>query len=475
MLSRVAQIVLVGFLLGVAVASVYSISAWLLGLFVCVGMLLIMSWRRGGWWLYAFLVVMGAVIGVARVYVSSTPNTYEHRYGETMDVTGRVIADPVRTGNREELLILPEKETQVVKAVLFRNLTYARLGDRVWLRGLLSQPQNFSGFDYADYLRRQGIYAEVKRPQVVVLQRGSWSPARALAELKEVLVNRAGIRYTTPASALILGVLLGQKRDIPKESKDDFTRAGLSHIVAVSGYNMSILAGLCGGLAWYLGRRWTNAITLALVWNFVCLVGFSASVVRSAIMASLLAVAQLLGRGYNGYYLLFITAALMVMVSPELLVRDIGFQLSFSATFGVICFGRFWSERSAHHWWWGMIAPTFGAIVFTAPLIGLHFGTLSFVAPLANLFVLPLIPPLMLLGALGLLPIIGFGPAILAEKIADLILRLAQFFANQTFATISFRAPTWFYLLILGLFSVLTVLFLRSKQRLPGTKENVKI
>ncbi|MBN2085325.1 MAG: ComEC/Rec2 family competence protein [Anaerolineales bacterium] len=297
--------------------------------------------------------------------------------------------------------------------------TELRYGDRLRLSGVLGPPPVIQGFDYADYLARQGIYGILSEPTIRSVTHGEGSPIfsalfayrrRALETLKKL--------FPEPECALLSGILLGEESTIPVTLQESFSRTGTSHIVAISGFNISIIAGIFLSLAKRLPRRipgWLAAILgIAL---YTVLVGAAASVVRAAIMGAMAIFARQSGRRSHGLTSLAFTGAVMTVFSPWIL-WDIGFQLSFAATLGLILYAdplqngverlllrRMPKEkaRAAASTAGEIILMTLAAQITTLPVLLLYFNNLSLSAFLINPLVLSVQPLVMIAGGLGLL------------------------------------------------------------------------
>lgn len=180
--------------------------------------------------------------------------------------------------------------------------------------------------------------------------------------------------------------------------RNSFRRTGTSHILAASGYNVSVVVGWTMlVLGKWLHRRLAIGLGLASIVVYVFLAGATAAVVRAGIMATAAWLGQLWGREADAFWLLGLAIWAMLMVNPGYL-SDIGWQLSVAATLGIL-----WFKPAGDLW------TTLAAQVTTLPLILHHFGNLSPIAPVANVLLLWLVPPIMQISALGLV----IGPATL--------------------------------------------------------------
>ena len=274
-------------------------------------------------------------------------------------------------------------------------------GDRVALHGAVEAPPRIEGFDYPAYLARQGIGAVVRSFEVARTGHPGSGVTDGLAGLRHLLAAGLDDMVPEPEAAFGVGILLGIRTGIDPALGDAFARAGLTHVVAISGWNIAIVTALAAAALRPLrrrpGGRWSESAAIAaVVASYVVLVGASASVVRAALMAGALLVARLGGsRGHAVSALAF--AVLLMLVAAPALLWDVGFQLSALATAGLLAFAEPVDARLG-----GLprvvrepIALTVSAQLATLPVILASFERLSLVAPLANVLVVPLVPLVM--------------------------------------------------------------------------------
>jgi len=225
-----------------------------------------------------------------------------------------------------------------------------------------------------------------------------------LLRLRATITGRLTKLFSAREAGLLNGILLGDTTAMPKSALDDFRRTGTTHIVALSGFNVTIiLTALGAALLPWLGQRWSVVVGLLLVVLFVVLTGASASVTRAAVMAGAVQSARLLGRPMHADRLLLYVVLLMSLQNPWLLWHDLGFQLSMTSTFGLLQIRPALEQYSK--WiptWWEVrdnLLSTIAASIASAPLLLVTFSGWSLVSFLANVIVLPTIPVIMALGA----------------------------------------------------------------------------
>lgn len=320
-----------------------------------------------------------------------------------LKITGKIITAP-DTSTSSRFILKAEK--------------FEQFGNWYPLKGLVYADVQAIDYEYGDTLQVQGAFTEpkyrypivdayVKNPSVTVLgKNGGNIFFKYLFRFKKFLTLRFAQLYPEPAAGFLPGILLGSKSAIPKMMIDDFKKTGLSHIIALSGFNIVILISFVSSLLSFLPRKISTPVCIAVIIVFTMLVGAGASVLRAAIMGSLTLVAKLFGRKAAGMRTLFLTAYVMAFFDPLSIAYDIGFQLSFAATAGILIFTRRFQEFfGALPNFFAMrdsFATTLAAQVFTLPIIFFYFRGVSLIAPVSNILVLPFIPILMLGGALSL-------------------------------------------------------------------------
>jgi competence protein ComEC len=292
-------------------------------------------------------------------------------------------------------------------------------GDVVRLRGHLKTPPENEDFSYQDYLARQGILAYMPDAEATRLPFTGGNPVlRLVYTFKDHAIANVYRIFPDPEASLLAGILLGDDNGLPADLQQAYKNTGTAHIIAISGFNIAIIAALFVSLfSRLLGARKGAIAAVVGITIYTVLVGASASVVRAAIMGGLAIFARQVGRRQNGLNTLSFTAAVMAIFNPNML-WDVGFQLSFAATLGIILYagpfqdwavrliGRFTSPEKAKKYA-GPISEyllfTLAAQLTTLPIMAYQFGRVSLIAVLANPFILPVQPAVMVLAGLALL------------------------------------------------------------------------
>ncbi len=476
MIAKCLRIFLLGFIAGVGLGSVFLAPRYFY--FIAAGTiaaLLLMSLftRRA---LLIVCVVMGASFGVWYISRTFTPNQFVEQFGSSIDAEGIISVEPEVVAQNQSLTIRLDNYDQELRAFVYQP-TLAHLGDRVWVRGVLELPKDFDNFDYVGYLQRYNVYANLKKPRIIVLKPIGTTWRTPFYQLRRYLLKEVTSRFAPEPGSLIAGMLIGYRKSMSDETTETFRKTGLMHVVAVSGFNMTILASACMVMSSYIGRKAAGIATILSIFCFVMIAGMSASVIRSAVMALLLVAAQFSGRLYNSRHALILTAGIMVMLNPRIVLWDVGFQLSVVATAGVLYAYELRVDSESNSASLSFIWPSLGAIIATAPLVAFHFQTLSLVALPANLLLLPLVPWIMLFGALSFAPLIGSGFGLIASMLAGLMLHAVKWLALVPYSSVNFEPSAQVVLACYGaLFLIVQfVLFRRHNQVLPKVKNYDKL
>lgn len=286
-----------------------------------------------------------------------------------------------------------------------------RPGDRVFASCLFSEPRTIAGQPRRRVqLARKGIFVECRSGSAsieAVVPIRIPSPDAALARWRQSVSDRISSRLPPEEAHLLAGMLYGDAA-FSREELERFRASGLLHLVAVSGSNIGIVlqAAMAAAFRLRLPRRRATVIAIGFLLGFVAFVGPGASVLRAAVMGVGLVVARAVGRRAIAWRALLVAAFVLNAWNPWFLIFDAGFALSFLAMWGLLA----WTPRFAARLPWiperlgfrEAAASTLGASLATGPYLAWGFGSVAFAGLVTNLLVAPLVPWIMLLGAVGL-------------------------------------------------------------------------
>ncbi len=473
--SRGVLIFIWSFLVAVVVSSFISVS-YVFSLFFFILSLLIL----GGEKLYKgkleFEIILvsiflsGFALGIWRYEFKDNHESIEPTF------TGIIVSEPEQKENTTRFVFRSENGEKVqVSSGLYTQIAY---GDEVKLEGKLKQPEiidDGSGrpFDYAAYLSKDDIYYVMDFAKVTTLSSGNGNRVKAfLYRTKNNFVEKIREILPEPESSLLAGLIVAGKASMPKNILEEFRRAGVIHIVVLSGYNITIVAEFI--------RRFFQKILLTKRINvlvdpnhlpklaaslsllgillFVLMTGAEATVVRAALMVLVVILAKLLGRDYSASRALLVAGFLMILENPKILLFDPSFQLSFLATCGLIYISPIMDKfleklRMGEGELRSTLATTIATQITVLPLLIYSVGDVSIVSLPANLLILLLIPYTMGIGFLATLiayvsPVIALPLSYIAHLMLAWIIWVSHFLGNLSFATINIPLPAWLVIIV---------------------------
>lgn len=478
--SGVFIFVLSGFIIGAVAAPLLKIGRANLNQLIIVLILLIAAvvvvWPKKEWRLMSLgaLFLFLSFLRFAMTEPPLAPSNLIFYHDRLVAVEG-IISDEPSFDNKQKIILEVAKLKVITsdddarsvsgKAILYldRYPEY-HYGDLLSLNCNLTKPldsaEGEQKFSYPAYLARQGVWSVCLNGRIkeVLPGHGNWIYGKILA-FKNVLVEGVNKILPEPQSSFLGGLLYGARQSIPTDLKNAFSRTGTAHIVAVSGYNITIIAAailaILQGLS--VPRKRAFWVSVVLIVVFVMLTGASASVVRAGLMGIIVLWARHLGRLSQVGRVLIFTAFLMLLFNPRLIFFDAGFQLSFASTLGILYLSPI-LENYSRRWpkifgFKESLLTTLSAILATAPLIAYSFGSFSLVAPIVNLLILPTIPYTMALGfgamILGLLyfPLGQVWGSVVWLPLTYII-KVVEYFSSWGWSSVAVPQVSWWVMLL---------------------------
>lgn len=433
--------------------------------------------------LYSSLFLCFLSLGIVRTEVASwqfDSSPLESSLGESVTLEGVIAREPEYKERTVQLYVRTETDTVLVTTDRLSKLSY---GDRVIVAGKLQRPDAFEtdlgrSFDYPGYLRARGVEYRISFAEVQTVDSGEGNPIIAsLLFAKSAFINSIQRIIPEPAVGLGSGLLLGVKSALGADIEADFRRTGIIHIVVLSGYNvMLVVAFIMFCFSFFLSLRMRVVAGIVAIIAFALIVGLSATVVRASIMAVFVLLAQVLGRRYDVLRGLLLAGVVMLLINPYLLIYDVGFQLSFMATLGLVLIVPQLEEMMfAQNKLLGIkefFLATVSTQIAVLPLLMYHIGEISVISVVVNILVLPIVPVAMLLtfltGLLGFFSLpLGSLVGYLATLTLKYILVVAKWFGSLSFAAVPvppFSALGMF--LLYGCLLLVGVFFVSRKKQL---------
>jgi competence protein ComEC len=364
--------------------------------------------------------------------------------------------------------------TGLVLVQTARHPAYA-YGDQLQIQGRLETPPELEDFSYRDYLARQGIHSMIQYGRITLLSHGHGDPFHRLVyAVKDHLQATIARLFPEPSASLLTGILLGVDTGIPRSLLEDFNATSTTHIIAISGFNIAIVAGAIGLLTRrFLGSYRSALVSMLAIALYTILVGANAAVVRAAITGGISLLAIIAGRRTFALASLAAAALAMTLWNP-LLLWDVGFELSFAATLGLILLvrpmeegfrallSRFQPEERAASIVQLLGDPllvTTGAQLAVWPITLYYFHRLSLVSPLTNFLIIPAQPAVMIVGGLATLlgavhPLLGQPVASVAWLFLAYTIRIAELTARLPFSSVELgpfsAGAMWLYYALFG-------------------------
>ncbi len=399
------------FILGIALGSwLWVVDLWIMGSLIFAALLLL-----AGIFIKKLQVILpgvfllGACVGLFFINVANVRLRDVQRKDYALpniQITVRVESEKRTYSKYISYITKPLRSNEKILLLTAKGNDYL-YGEELRLQGRLESPHNSSGFGYKAYLAKDKIYWIMPFPSISRISGSEYSLKDKF--YRRIYFLRAKIRqsliksFPQKEASFLRAILLGDKGVIREEMRNDFARSGTSHIVALSGLHLSIIAVFIFEFLLLIGlwRKQATLLVIIFLVAFVLFMGARASLVRAALMAVFALLALSSGSVFQSEIILIYAAFLMLAFNPLLLRYDISFQLSFLAVAGIFSLyppiGYFLSKLKLPKKIGDILGATLAAQIFTLPLVAYNFHTISFVAPLANFIVLLMLP--LVLGA----------------------------------------------------------------------------
>jgi len=389
--------------------------------------------------------------------------------------TGIVVSEPEDKENFKRFVMRADNgEKVLVSAPLYSTVQY---GDKVEVTGKLEEPGMIEDFDYGKYLAKDDVYYTSSFAEVGILSSGHGNPIKSvLLKVKGSVVSKAREIWAEPYASLLTGLIVSGKESMPKSILEEFRRAGVIHIVVLSGFNITLIADFLRKLfQWIFIYAKLPAVpqaaagaSIAGIVLFVIMTGGEATVMRAAIMAITVIAAKLFGRKYSAPRALLLAGFIMLLENPKILVFDPSFQLSFLATLGLIYFMKPIDKRLGRvPTFWNMrenLAQTLATQFAVLPALIYMMGDVSLVSIPANLLILTAVPYTMFVGFLAIIAafissIIAWPLTFATHLLLSWILFVSHTLGNLSFATMSVPAVSIWVIVFVYLIFTLAVTF----------------
>lgn len=459
--SKVLFYFCLSFIFGIALSSFLKITQLFLLGFLSCGVILIFLSSKYEKLMFFGLFVLFFVLGAWRHQTSLLKienSKIKNLIGKEIIITGLVDKEPEI---KERITQLEVKVGDLGKILITtRKYPEYKYGDKLKISGTLENPDVIEGFNYRDYLAKDGILAVMDFPKMETIDKSLGSSLMStLFFLKEKLKESLNRALPRPHSGILEALLFGEENNISSEWKEKFNLTGTRHIAAVSGLNITIISAILLNFLLILGfwRQQAFYFSIIILTSYILMIGAPASGVRAGIMAILFLLAQHFGRLSSASRLVVLAATVMLAANPLLLKSDVGFQLSFLAVMGLIylqpVFSNLFKKIPNTFQLKSSLASTLSAQIFVFPILVYNFGQISLISPLANILILPFIPFVTIFGFIfsfvgiffrSLGQILSWPVYLILAYIAKVI----DFSSEISLASLIFKNISWVFLFI---------------------------
>jgi competence protein ComEC len=430
------------FLLGVVLETIFTGSFYLVLSFVLLASLYFFLSRKI---IFAFLVLV-AVLGAVYTSVFSylQLKNINIPFGKNENFSG-IVKEAKTAGNYQELEISLTGQNSGLVSVRTNLYPEFEYGDLISLKGIINRPQD----EFKEYFLSRGIFGEINFPGIKLLDKNKGNFLKAgLIVFRQKIVNIFKENLPKEKAAFLTGITIGGKEDFSKEFKEKMSLSGTTHLVALSGYNISVIAWAAGLLfASFFSGTVSFYLSVLTIVLFVIMAGAEASIVRAAIMGVIVLLSGQAERLFSSRNAIVLAAFIMALFNPGVLIFNVGFQLSFAALLGIVYLAPalkdlFKIQTGGFLSWKENAITTVAAQIMAMPVLLYSFGSFSFASLFANILILGFIPATMAIGfimaAVGLISLAGQA-SFLAKILGELanIMISYEFFIINIFSRFS--------------------------------------
>ena len=371
-------------------------------------------------WIFLLVLVIAVSVRVL-LSIFFTPHLFN---GQELSLTTILLSDPAQTGRFAHVTVwysngfstVPLFVTLLSPSTLHYGQTITLSGKVQFLEKIASTQENKvidnKKLSMAMYLPK--IEAGNEKNNIFLSL--SFFLRHALQKFYENI-------FSQEDAALLIGIVLGVKGSFSKDFATALQLSGVTHVIAASGMNVTMVSGFFTGMfSQFFKRQWVVILTITVLIFYCVISGLQPSILRATIMLVFMLLGQLFGRQYTPLYGLLLAAGSMLLVSPTLL-WDIGFQLSFASTLGIMYIKPHIPVLPLIG---EDVTTTISAQLATLPILLGSFGTYGLLSVVVNALVLWTIPPLMVLGGVG--GLVGLAVAPVGKGILFLCLPFLWYF-----------------------------------------------
>ena len=410
------------------------------------------------------LLLYGSILMIVLLRVLLTPPPADLPDGASVTARMRLTTTPQLVFGKEQLTVTIRGQKVILIVPQYSGYNY---GDLLMVNGTLKRT----------VLSGERIVYSIYYPKIQLVVNDTALPYKLAGFVRGKVEETFATYLSSDQAGLLTGIVFGISQNVDRELKTAFQVTGVTHVIAASGMNVTLLASfVLPLLTKFLKRQQSLIVLIGILVFYTVLSGMSASIVRATLMASIGFIGLLLGRQRTAFISFFLTGCIMICITPTVL-SDIGFQLSFAATAGMLVVRPLlpsFSKIPLVSLVEEDISATIAAQITTLPILLFYFHTLGLLAILVNTLVLWTIAPMMMIGSVA--AVIGLVSTQLGGLIAFLCLPFLLYFLSiiHLFATFTpvLTITDLPVFLVLGYYLVVfaVVLFLLKRRSLAAAK-----
>lgn len=459
-IKRPALIIAIGMVAGIMYGLYFKISIAITSIFLIILIIKFLNNRKQ---IYFFFMKKRKIIQIllisaiiSNLYFNLINLRYEKSYTkipEKIKENATIISEAKETEYYYgyNVKIKGKKFIMYVKKKDYPKFQY---GEYIQVCGEYSKPEearNYKGFNYKEYLKTKGIYGSIKVENIQSLKKNNVNIFLKVSNcIRNKIIKTAHQILPNQEGSLLTGILIGEKSDIPEEITESFSKASISHILAISGTHISYIIL---GITYILNKSKTSKrlsyiITIITLVLFMFVTRFTPSVVRASIMGIIMLFAKVIYRKSDTLNSIAISLILILIFNP-FAINDIGLELSYLGTIGIVLlnkkvksiFSKYINEKVSI-----AISITISAQIMVLPITILKFNTITPYFMLANITAVPLAGVIILMGYINIFIAILYKPAgtilgKLLKLIVEILINIAKFTSKLPFSSISIITP----------------------------------
>lgn len=342
----------------------------------------------------------------------------------------------------------------LINIKMSQDIPSMKYGDSLYIEGEFKQPEearNYKGYNYKQYLKTKKIIGTVELEKVKILKSSNGSFIHNIQKYIRDTINGT---LTDEEGNLLLAILLGDKDKLSEDIQESFKTSNLSHMLAVSGAHVSyIILGLTYVLQnSIIGKKNGKIVCIIFLLAFMAITNFTPSVTRACIMAILTLFSSIIYRKSDVYTNISVAALITLIFNPYSLL-DLGFQLSYGGTIGIIIFIKRIQEKKSNskviNYIKQMALVSIYANIIIIPIMMYHFNTVSFTFIISNIMASPILGIIVITGFLFIIASITVKPltrliAIFIKPILSILIKISQICSKLPFSNILVVTPYMF-------------------------------